>query len=58
LIAQVMLYFAALGVAISLACHATGENHERAELRQLPGELAASNGRSWVDPGWDAGGDA
>ena len=33
------LYSAALGVAISQACYATGENHERAVLRQLLGEL-------------------
>jgi len=38
-IAQVTLYSAALGVAINQACHATGENHERAVLRQLLGEL-------------------
>ncbi len=38
-IAQVTLYPAALGVAISQACYATGENHERAVLRQLLGEL-------------------
>ena len=38
-IAQVSLYSAALGVAISQACYATGENHERAVLRQLLGEL-------------------
>jgi hypothetical protein len=38
-IAQVMLYCAALGVAISQACYATGENHVRAMLRQLLGEL-------------------
>ena len=38
-IAQVMLYLAALGVAISQTCYATGENHERAVLRQLVGEL-------------------
>lgn len=37
--AQVTLYSAALGVAISQACYATGENHERAVLRQLLGEL-------------------
>jgi hypothetical protein len=36
---QVTLYSAALGVAISQACYATGENHERAVLRQLLGEL-------------------
>jgi hypothetical protein len=38
-IAQVTLYSAALGVAISQACYATGENHERAVLRQLLGDL-------------------
>jgi hypothetical protein len=38
-IAQVTLYSAALGVAISQACYATGENHERAVLRQLLCEL-------------------
>jgi hypothetical protein len=38
-LAQVTLYSAALGVAISQACNATGENHERAVLRQLLGEL-------------------
>ncbi len=38
-IAQVTLYSAALGVAISQACYATGENHEWAVLRQLLGEL-------------------
>jgi hypothetical protein len=38
-IAQVTLYSAALGVAISQACYATVENHERAVLRQLLGEL-------------------
>jgi hypothetical protein len=38
-IAQVTLYSAALGVAINQACYATGENHERAVLRQLLGEL-------------------
>ena len=38
-IAQVTLYSAALGVAISQACYATRENHERAVLRQLLGEL-------------------
>jgi len=32
-IAQVTLYSAALGVAISQSCYATGENHERAGLR-------------------------
>jgi hypothetical protein len=38
-IAQVTLYSAALGVAISQACYATGENHERAVLKQLLGQL-------------------
>jgi len=38
-IAQVTLYSTALGVAISQACYATGENHERAVLQQLLGEL-------------------
>jgi hypothetical protein len=38
-IAQVTLYSAALGVAISQACYATGENHERAVLKQLLGEM-------------------
>jgi hypothetical protein len=38
-IAQVTLYSAALGVAISQACYPTGENHERAVLKQLLGEL-------------------
>ena len=37
--AQVTLYSAALGLAISQPCDATGENHERAVLRQLLGEL-------------------
>ncbi len=38
-IAQVTLYSAALGVAISQACYVTGENHKRAVLRQRLGEL-------------------
>ena len=38
-IAQVTLYSAALGLAISQACYATVENHERAVLKQLLGEL-------------------
>ena len=38
-IAQVTLCAAALGVAISQACYATGENHERAVLKKLLGEL-------------------
>ena len=39
LIAQVTLYSATLGVAISQACYATAENHERAVLKTLLGEL-------------------
>lgn len=39
MIPQVTLYSAALGVAISQACYATGENHERAVLKQLMGQL-------------------
>jgi hypothetical protein len=38
-IAQVMLYWTALGVAIAQACYATGENHERAFLQKLLGSL-------------------
>ena len=38
-IAQVTLYSAALGVAIAQACYATGDNHERAVLQKLLGEL-------------------
>ncbi len=38
-IAHVTLYSAALGVAISQACYSTGENHGRAVLGQLLGEL-------------------
>ncbi len=38
-IAQVTLYSAALGVAIAQACYATGDNHERAMLQKLLGEL-------------------
>ena len=38
-IAQVTLYSAALGVAISQSYSSTGEIHERAELKQLLGEL-------------------
>ena len=37
--AQVSLYSAAQGVEISQACYATGENHERAVLKKLLGEL-------------------
>ena len=33
------LYSAPLGVTISQTCYATGENHERAVLEQLLGEL-------------------
>jgi hypothetical protein len=35
----VTLYSAALGVAISQASYATGDNHERAVLKKLLGEL-------------------
>ena len=38
-IALVTNYSAALGVAISQACHASGENNERAVLKQLLGVL-------------------
>ncbi|MCT0224364.1 transposase family protein [Synechococcus sp. CS-1328] len=38
-IAQVTLYSAALGVAIAQACYATSQNHERAVLKMLLGEL-------------------
>jgi hypothetical protein len=38
-IAQVTLYSAALGVAIAQGCYATGDNHERAVLQKLLGEL-------------------
>ncbi len=38
-IVQVTLYSAALGLAISQACYAMGENHERALLKMLLGEL-------------------
>ncbi len=38
-IAHVSLYASALGVAIGQACYATGENHERAVLKKLLGEL-------------------
>jgi len=37
-IALVTLYSAALGVAISQSCYATGENHERV-VQQLLGEM-------------------
>ena len=43
-IAQVTLYSAALGVAISQACYATGENHERAVLKQLRDRSRSQNG--------------
>ena len=33
------LYSVALGVAMSQACYSTGENHERAVLLPLHGEL-------------------
>jgi hypothetical protein len=35
----VTLYSAALGVAIAQACYSTGEDHERAVLQKLLGEL-------------------
>jgi len=35
----VTLYSAALGVAIAQACYVTGDNHERAVLQKLLGEL-------------------
>ena len=38
-ISKVTLYSAALGLAISQACYTTGENHERAVLKKLLGEL-------------------
>lgn len=38
-ITQVTLCSVSLGVAIGQACYATGGDHERAVLRQLPGEL-------------------
>lgn len=38
-IAQITLYSTALGVAIAQTCYATGEDHERAVLRRLLGEL-------------------
>lgn len=38
-IAQVTLYAAALGVAISQACYATSDHHERPVLQELLGEL-------------------
>jgi hypothetical protein len=40
-IAQVTLYSAALGVAISQACYATGENHERAVLPPVSAKKSA-----------------
>lgn len=48
-IAQLTLYSAALGVAISQACYATVENHERAVLRQLLGELDLEGVLNQVD---------
>ena len=38
-IAQVTLYWPAMGIAISQACYATGENHERPVLKKLLREL-------------------
>ena len=48
-IAQVTTYSTALGVAISQACYATGENHERAVLRQLLGELDLEGVQTHLD---------
>ncbi len=39
LFAHVTLYASEQGVAISQACYATSENHERAVLKKLLGEL-------------------
>ncbi|MEB3243379.1 MAG: hypothetical protein VKO44_07060 [Cyanobacteriota bacterium] len=39
IVAQMTLYSPALGVAISQACFATGQNHERAVLKKLLGDL-------------------
>ena len=47
-IAQVTLYSAALGVAISQVCYATGENHERSVLRELLGELDLDSGSAAI----------
>ena len=49
-IAQVTLYSAALGVAIAQACYATGENHERAVLKKLLGELDLEGVLIQADP--------
>jgi hypothetical protein len=38
-VTQVTLYARELGVAIAQACYATGDNHERAVLKKLLGEL-------------------
>ena len=48
-IAQVTLYSVALGVEISWACYATGENHERAVLKQQLGELDLDGGLILAD---------
>jgi hypothetical protein len=40
-IAQVTLYFAPQGVAISQACYAIGENHERAVLKTAAGRAGS-----------------
>jgi hypothetical protein len=37
--AQLTLYSAVLGMAISQACYDTGEDHARAELKRLLGEM-------------------
>jgi hypothetical protein len=49
-IAQVTLYSAALGVAIAQACYATTENHERAVLQKLLGELNLEGVLIQADP--------
>ena len=49
-IAQVTLYSSALGVAIAQACYATGENHERAVLKKLLGELDLEGVLIQADP--------
>ncbi len=38
-IAEVTVYYPALGVAIAQACYATGDNHERAVLQKLLEEI-------------------
>jgi len=46
----VTLYSAALGVAISQACYATGENHERAVLHDITTLLAMARRRPQPNP--------